>query len=113
MSVSSGMTELQPLASQSRKHQGEGRGGGGGGRPLHGAKMDFDAWKAKAEENNQRCYLVYCCVWAPSGWVFEVCALVANAHVHAWSSTHAQIHTHSHLQFLVLVWYCLLNKDRR
>ena len=76
------MAELQPLSLPSRKQQAEG-GGGGGGRPLYGAKMDFDAWKANAEESNQRCYSVYCRVWAPSGWVFEVSALVPNAHVHA------------------------------
>ena len=57
-SVSAAMAEQQPSAVQTRKQQqreGGGGGGGGGGRQLlHGAKVDFDMWKAKVDESNQR-----------------------------------------------------------
>ena len=60
--MSSGAAELPPVGVQSRKHRNEGEegrgGGGGGGQPLHGAKVDFDMWKAKAEDSNQRYVLL-------------------------------------------------------
>lgn len=51
-SVSSGVAEQQPAGGQPGKQQRG--GGGGGGRSLPGGRVEYDTWKAKAEDSHHR-----------------------------------------------------------